>query len=468
MMNRWKGTKGMRKKIMSIVLAGAMIVSCCACQREEPDHKVGTSKIPSGSDEVNNDPDDNNEIEYLGAVRLESQEQDGPADSGAGEKNDIETEDTQYDEFVSGSADFAVELFRKCAGRDVKEQKNILISPSSAAFALGMTENGANGITLSEMENVLCGSMDVNTYNEYMRYFREKLMASEKVEFNIANSIWIRDEDNRIQVKDSFLEKNKTYYHADAFLAPFDSTTVSDINAWVNHETNEMIPTLLEGSIDKDTMMYLINAIAFESAWFVPYEETQIQEDEVFINAAGEEETATMLCSTEDCYLQDENAQGFLRYYDGMEYAFMAILPNEGVSVSDYISDMTGGSYIRFYENREYTSVDVKIPEFSYDYGIQMENMLSEMGMASAFDGTADFSNIDGAANLYINRVIHKTHIELDREGTKAAAVTGVEMKNESAMISEKNVYLDRPFIYAIVDMETGLPIFMGVLNTLE
>lgn len=375
------------------------------------------------------------------------------------------------DTFRSAAANFSIELFRQSATKEAADS-NVLISPESVLSALAMTANGADGITRTEMEDVLCGGMDIQDFNSYMYTYNNKLTATEDLTFHLANSIWIKDDPAELQVKEEFLQTDKDYYNADAFLADFDGTTVTDINHWVDVNTNGMIDQLLN-EIPEDAVMYLINALAFEGAWETPYKEQQINEDGKFTNHLGTEETVAMLQSTEGQYISGDNVSGFVKNYEGGDFAFLALLPKEGITVEEYMASMDGSSFLDLYDNRTYQDVLVQIPEFTYEYDTELSEPLTAMGMTNAFEDTADFSKMADTSTgcLYINRVLHKTYIQVDRAGTKAAAVTAVEMTNEAAMIEPAEpptVYLNRPFVYAIIDTETGLPIFIGAVNSIE
>lgn len=371
--------------------------------------------------------------------------------------------------FVRQNADFSVKLLQINAAQALERGENVLVSPESVLCALAMTANGAAGDTLSEMQSALCGNMTLDEFNQNMSEFNQKLTSSDKVKFNIADSIWIRDNAERIQMKEDFLALNKKYYDAESFLAAFDSKTVQDINGWVKNHTNGMIEKLLD-EISDEAVAYLINAIAFEGKWKLQYKGDDIAENQNFTNAEGEKEKVTMLNGTEHQYICDDKATGFIKDYEGNKYAFMAILPNKGVSVSDYLQQLDGEKLLSLYQNRNYKYlVHTKMPEFSYDYSTGLGDTLQKMGIQKAFTTEADFSNMASTdtGKLYIDEVLHKTHIELDRNGTRAAAVTAVIME-AAAAVTEKNVnvFLTRPFLYAIIDRETGIPVFMGAVNT--
>lgn len=376
------------------------------------------------------------------------------------------------DTFRFAAADFSLKLFQQSITKEGASGNNVLISPESVLSALAMTANGADNVTLAEMEDVLCGGMDISSFNSYMYTYNNKLTATEDVTFHLANSIWIKDNPMEIQVQEDFLQTDKDYYNADAFLADFDEATIKDINNWVDANTNGMIDQLLN-EIPEGAVMYLINALAFEGAWETPYEERQINENGIFTNQFGVEETVAMLGSTESQYIAGEHVTGFVKNYEGGDYAFLALLPEEGMTVDEYISSLDGNSFLSLYDNRTNQDVLVQIPEFTYEYDTELSEPLTAMGMGNAFEETADFSKMadTNTGCLFINRVLHKTYIQVDRAGTKAAAVTAVEMTNETAMIDPvepPRVYLNRPFVYAIIDTETGLPIFIGTVNTIE
>lgn len=374
--------------------------------------------------------------------------------------------------FWGGYRDYAAALFANACTEDLKNGKNAMISPESVIMALGMTANGACGETLSQMEAAM-GGAGIDQLNNSLNYLADRAANSDKVKFNIANSVWVRDDKGRIQMKQDFCDKLRRLYGADSFLAPFDSTTLADINSWVNNETNGMIPAILD-NIPSTAVAYLINAVAFEGVWQEEYKDHQVHENDIFTNAAGEEEQVTLLYSTEDIYLSDDNTSGFLKYYKGYDYAFMALLPDEGIDIADYVSSLDGEKLSNLWNTRRGgCMVFASIPEFTADYDMELKDALMAMGMKLPFTESADFSDMaaTGSGALYIDRVLHKTHIEVDRTGTKAAAATAIQMTDEADVEIVEDfytVYLDRPFVYAIVDTESGIPLFIGAVNTVK
>ena len=360
------------------------------------------------------------------------------------------------------AAEFGVRLFQN----SLEEGKNTLISPLSVLYALAMTANGADGETLAQMEAVL--GMDCDNLNSFMLSYLDLLPEAETYKLNLANSIWFKDDPN-FEVKQTFLQTNADYYGAGAYKAPFDEGTRNDINNWVKEHTDGMIPEIID-QIPNEAIMYLVNALAFEAEWEEDYKEHQVWEEE-FTMEDGTQQDAEMMYSEEYNYLEDDLATGFMKFYKDRRYAFVAMLPNEGVSVSQYVSSLSGEHLQNLLNNPQYVSVHTTMPKFETEYDIEMSEALQEMGIVDAFDArVADFSrlgtyNADGM-NICINRVLHKTFISVTEIGTRAGAATAVELECGSAFIEMdyKEVILDRPFVYMLIDCETNLPFFIGTM----
>ena len=363
---------------------------------------------------------------------------------------------------AAAAADFGVQLFKT----SMEEGKNTLISPLSVLYALAMTTNGADGDTLAQMEQVL--GMDVDNLNSYMLAYLDLLPEAKDYKMSLANSIWFKDDPN-FAVEQSFLQTNADYYGAGAYKAAFDEGTRNDINNWVKEHTDGMIPEIID-EIPDEAIMYLVNALAFDAKWADEYEEHQIREGR-FTMEDGTRQDVDMMHSEEYTYLEDDLATGFIKYYKDRKYAFVAMLPNEGVSVSQYVDSLTSEHLRELLNNPQDLTVFASIPKFETEYDIEMSEVLQEMGMTDAFDWrVADFSrlgtyNVDGM-NICISRVLHKTFISVSEQGTRAGAATAVEMVAEGAMeiVDFKEVVLDRPFVYMLIDCETNLPFFIGTM----
>ena len=355
--------------------------------------------------------------------------------------------------------EFSVRLFQESR----EEGENTLVSPLSVLCALAMTANGARGETMAQMETLF--GMPISELNEYLYVYTQALPEGKTYQLNLANSLWIRD-DGRIQVEEDFLRTNATWYDAGVYQAPFDNSTVKDINAWVSENTDGMIDHVLD-RVPEETVLYLINALCFEAQWKNIYYEHQVR-DGVFTTEEGDARDVELMYSNEYQYLEDDKAAGFMKFYDDEAYAFVALLPKEGVRLRDYIASLTGENLRTMLSNVQDTKVETAIPKFQSEYTVEMKEILQTLGMTDAFDPEqADLSGIGETSTglLYINQVLHKTYIAMDEQGTKAGAATVVATGEGAAPPTEvKTVYLDRPFLYLIVDREAGLPVFMGTV----
>lgn len=363
--------------------------------------------------------------------------------------------------------DFGIRLFQKTQ----KPGENTLLSPLSVISALAMTANGADGETLAQMEEVL--GLNTEELNGYMYTYMSQLPKSETCQLQLANSIWFTDSET-FRVEKYFLQINANYYGADIYQRKFDRRAVDEINLWVSLKTEEMIPEILD-EIPEEAVMYLVNALAFEAEWLSIYKEHQVREG-IFTMEDGTQRNVELMYSDEYSYLEDELATGFFKYYKGGKYAFVALLPKEGVSVAEYVASLSGENLQNMFGKATEEKVYTAIPKFEMEYNMELSQVLADMGMINAFDvNMADFSKLGQDTrpgwNIYISRVLHKTYIQVGEQGTKAGAATVVEMVagGSSGPVEEpKEVILDRPFVYMLVDAENKLPFFIGTLMDVE
>lgn len=363
------------------------------------------------------------------------------------------------DDFLNREFSFSTKLFDEIY--KVSESKNVVISPLSVQLALAMTANGAKDATLKEMEDLLGDGMDIDLLSKYLYSYTSSLSSSKKAKLSIANSIWFNDNDEFPPVKESFLQKNADYFGAGLYKIPFNDEALNDINAWVSKNTDGMIDKMID-EISPSTLMFLINAICFDAEWETKYEPEDIS-DGKFTSLYGKIQDVEFMSSQESLYLDDGSATGFIKNYAGGKYSFAALLPNENVDLSKYIGTLKD-TLKDTIKNAENSSVSAYIPKFTFDYGIRLNEVLAALGMEKAFSVQADFSGICNG-DIFISRVLHKAKIILDADGTKAAAATSVEIKCMGTIQEEKTVYLNRPFVYMIIDNETQLPIFMGTVT---
>lgn len=362
------------------------------------------------------------------------------------------------DDLSGGNAkmtDFAVRLFKECE----ISGKNTLISPLSVMYALAMTANGAGGDTLAEMENVL--GMPIGDLNNYFYSYKKSLPQGEKYKLNLANSIWV---DNTFNVKQEFLQSNADYYNIDVYKGDLNKkATLKDINNWVNDKTDKMIPKMVDENPD-GTVMYLINALTFDAEWGEKYP-TQKVKDGIFTCEDGTTRNISLMYKSEYYYIKDDNAQGFIKHYVDDKYAFVALLPDKDITVSEYVKSLDGAKLNQMLLNQENITVETAVPKFKTEYSVELPETLEAMGMVDAFYPGADFSKLGN--EVFIDAVTHKTFIDVNEEGTTAAAATYVGIKKGISQ-TEKIIYLNRPFVYMIIDCQNNVPVFMGTVMSVE
>lgn len=365
--------------------------------------------------------------------------------------------------FSSAYNNFALELFKA-----VDEDENSLVSPFSVMSVLAMIANGADGDTKAEMEQVLGGDIPLETLNEYLSTYIKALPMGEDYTLKLANSVWYRDD---VTVKDTFLQTNADYYGAGAFKLPFDNSAINSINRWVSDNTDGMIDKIVE-KIDPGTLMFLVNAMAFDAKWQSEYDFSDVADGE-FENYNGGKSTVPMMSSTEYIYINNDLAEGFIKNYCYEKYSFAVLLPNEDVNIDSFVKSLTGSEIANILSNaqRDVYTIDAKIPKFNLDYSKRLNEVLKELGMPSAFGGgNVNFTRMfDGGINAYVDEVMHKTHIYVGENGTKAAAVTQGIMNEccELVVPYDKTIELNRPFVYMIVDSANNMPLFIGVVRNL-
>ncbi len=379
----------------------------------------------------------------------------------AGYERKVTETPTVDDDFRGDAAEFAFDLLKNIP---MEEGENALLSPLSALACLGMITGGADGETLRQLEEAL--GMDEETLTKSLYAYISGLYTGENCKFSIANSIWTKKSDDRFRVNEDFLQKNADWYGAEVYRAPFDDSTVKDINLWVEKHTDGMIDEIIK-ELSPETVMILINALVFDAKWQEKYEKSDIDKY-TFTAYDGTKTKVDMMNSGESVYLELDGAIGFAKNYEGGKYSFVGLLPEEGKDIYEFARAIDGEAFLEMWDHKSYRSVNARIPEFSYEDRFSLKETLQTLGVTDLFDASeADLSALgsyeDG--NLFCSAIEQKTFIDVSREGTKAAAVTWGVMDGASAAPSEViNIFLDRPFVYAIVDNATGLPLFVGVV----
>lgn len=483
------------KQLLSLLLVLVMILPMifisCDLREQTTAGKAESTEITS-----KNKSEDNNETESKISTGKETVSESGkPTETGkkpsditetvtefsilGGDKETVTEAESQtteeevsqpdMDRFAKAQMSFAVDLFKETV-KQRESDFNQLVSPLSVMLALAMTANGAKGETLEEMEAVL-GGLDVDELTVALKSYVDNLPENEKYKLYLANSIWFRDDGDRLTVKEDFLAEGREYFNAEIRKEPFDSGTLNDINSWVEDKTDGMVNNILN-EIPENAVMYLINALFFDAQWEYPYEDYQVSDGE-FYTLDGSAKLVRMMESYEFRYISDGLAKGFIKNYENEKYAFVALLPNEGTNIYDYIEMLDAERLSQTLSNVRSYTVKAGLPQFSYSYDLEMSPVLSELGIEAAFDdGSADFSDmaVSSRGNISISRVIHKTFIDVSQRGTRAAASTVVEPTDGCIGEYEGAVdlTLNRPFVYMIIECESKQPLFMGTVIDFE
>ena len=383
-------------------------------------------------------------------------------------------------EEVNGAlAGFGLELLKKARDANAETAMNsdmdhvpfsTLVSPLSVALALSMTANGAAGNTLAQFQDVLGGGVDLVELNtacaQLMADYRG-LGGSTKCA--IANSLWV-DPDG--QIKDDFIGKCRGIFDAQVFSAQLSEPgIVKDLNGWVSQHTNKMIPEIIDQPFPEETACLLVNALYLKNSWLSEFDPLSTHTMD-FHHAGGPDSQVEYLrkFDTQLSYLQGKGAQGVVLPYDDGRLAFVAILPDlypDSPDFGQWLNNLEGNSLSQLINNREDAIfLSFAMPKFSAEWKGNLEDTLPLLGLEDAFvPGAADFSSLgDNPEGYFINQVIHATKIEVNEKGTEAAAATVVAAESGAAAPLQEGItlILDRPFLYGIVDLYTGVPLFLG------
>ena len=353
-----------------------------------------------------------------------------------------------------------------------QEAENPVLSPLSAYLCLAMLMPGANENTKAEFEKILGADWDyVSALAADIAAQLEKTGGSTKLD--LANSIWT--DDDKAVIEEEWLKTVKAYFGPDIYSADLPSDgALKAINKWVNDKTNGMIPKLHDENYDKDTIMVLLNALYMKADWAHKFEGNYTNDRE-FTKADGSTVTVPFMNMFEayESYIKTDGAEGIMLPYDDGRLAFIALKPDDG-DARKYAAGFTGAKLKEVLAAAKAdTFVTVNMPKFDTEYSVYLTDALKAMGMTDAFD--PDLADLSGAGRgvdgpLYISYVFQKVKVDVDEEGTEAAAVTEIAAAEGCALPVDEPIVLtfDKPFVYAIVDTETGVPLFAGVMENPE
>lgn len=385
----------------------------------------------------------------------------------------VDTADRQ--ELAAGNNAFALDLYQAVKG----ESENVFFSPYSISLALAMTYAGANGETEQQMADALHFTLPEDRLHPAFNALDQEL-ASRKdsggqgadgkgFRFNIVNDLWGQKD---YKFLPEFLDKLAKNYGAGLRLLDFAAepeTARQNINNYIAEKTEDRIKDLIpQGAIDPLTRLVLTNAIYFNAAWQNQFEKN-LTKDAPFTKLDGSTVTVPMMemPSYESMHYTDgEGYTAVALPYENASLQMLILLPDEG-NFDAFEGSLDAARLESIIGEMEYTSLRVKMPKFKIEGQFELANTLSGLGMTNAFiPDVADFSGMDGTHDLYIGSVIHKSFVNVDENGTEAAAATAVIMEAAGAPMEMIDLTIDRPFLFLIRDVTTNTTLFMGRVAT--
>lgn len=368
---------------------------------------------------------------------------------------------------LDANTDFAFRFFSQVCNTE-DEKPNVFVSPLSASLCLSMITNGASGNTLTEMQDVLgfpASSFSLDDLNNYNQKLTTALLDLDNTtQLGIANSIWVKQ---GFKVYDSFVNVNKQMYDAQVQELDFTSPTAKDvINRWCAEQTNDCIKEVIK-VIPANARMYLLNALYFKGIWASQFEKSATRQEN-FTNSDGTQQKVNMMNQTEMFnYTKNSTFSIAELPYGNEAFSMVILLPSGGKTLDESLSELTSENWKEWNSNMAGKQLQVKLPRFRVEYDKTLIDDMIAMGMKDAFDGNkADFSKMS-AAELYVGILQQFTYINVDKEGTEAAAVTVGGMLDSAGLPVTIPFYVDSPFAFMIKEKSTGAILFMGKVTKL-
>ncbi len=356
---------------------------------------------------------------------------------------------------------FALRLFKNLDSANTNGS-NLFVSPLSVSFALGMTSNGANGKTLTAIQNTM--GFNGFTQDQLNSYYNKLLTDLPKLDpnttLNIANSIWYRQ---GFSVLPDFLKTNNTSYNAKIEALDFSNpSSVNTINNWVNTQTEGKIPAVVN-AISPSDVMYLVNAIYFKSTWKEKFNVAGTHSQTFYLDDNSQVQTNFMNGTIDFNVYKSTDATVVELPYSNSKYSMVIVVPPANTSVHQLIAGIDSAKWQNWMAGLKPVNGQLSLPKFKFAFGTQLNSALIDLGMGIAFSKNADFSLISATSPLQITSVNHKAFIDVDETGTTAAAATTVVVGLTATPVFYVNI--NHPFLFAIREMSSGLILFTGTVN---
>lgn len=377
---------------------------------------------------------------------------------------ETEFDEDAYEEIVAPNNELG---FKLLAEVEADKHDNTFISPTSLFAALSMVYNGADGETKEEIANVLqVKGIDVSDLNQANAALQSMLgKDSDAVQLDIANSIWLND---NFHFQEEFADNNKGYFNAGIKeIDVLDKASAKKINDWVKSATNEKIEDIVEDPLSPNLVALLLNAIYFKGDWTHEFDKKLTENRPFHLKDGTTKEVPLMSMQRELAYMENDDFQAVKLPYGEEEMSMKVFLPNENKNLEEFKKSLTSETWSAW--DAEFMSQEgtILLPKFQLEYEEVLNEALEKLGMGSAFDERADFTKmVQEDASLVISEVKQKTYIDVHEEGTEAAAVTSIEVRETAAILGDPfHMEVNRPFFIAITDEETGAILFMGTIG---
>jgi serpin B len=360
---------------------------------------------------------------------------------------------------IQNSNNFAFSILKKI-NQNEESNVNIFISPLSISMALTMAYNGADTETKAEMKQALdfqtLSDAEINGSFESLSNLLTNI--DKTVKFNPANSIWYR---NSLTIQPDFVSVNQKHLDAEVNPLDFNNSTAAKntINQWVDNKTNGLIKEIVEEVSDR-SYMFLINAIYFKGTWAFPFDK-KLTKNQVFKGTITKSVPFMEGKPKANIWIDDIKTLVDLPY-GNKQFSMSILMPNEGQNLDDFINQLTISQLNTWLAQSANKEIMLKMPKFKFAYKNKLNDELQALGMSSAFSDNADFSKMlvgFDKGDLSITSVQHKSFVQVDEEGTEAAAATSVEIGPTSGPLS---IIVDRPFVFLIREKSSGAIIFVG------
>lgn len=370
----------------------------------------------------------------------------------------VQTEKSKID--ATSLNDFGLHLIGRVAAH---KHENLFISPLSVFAALTMAETGSDGQTRAAMRHAMSvpASVSEDTLHQATAALLKSLNSQQDVELSIANALW---SDPSLPLSPRFVRESKELYEADARTLDFKAPSAADvINDWVKQKTHDKIPSIVTPDIVRASKAILTNAVYFRGKWSVPFPKDDTKPATFHLAGGREKQTPMMhVGELKGAYRNGDGYEAAGLEYGSSTIKLFAILPAVGKTPEDVLAKLSVKDLLSPTDSSE---LNLSLPRFTFDFSYQLKGPLEQMGMGVAFRPGAQFAPM-GSPKFFIGDVLHKTHVEVDEEGTVAAAATAITMRATAVMRrpNPKTLVFDRPFAVVLCDTATGAILFAGVV----